>query len=193
MIKALFFNLFVRKFLLYSFGLVALVFSIVGIDLATYQQLTKKDSIYRISIYEVSPNKFDFHLQSNGDDQVFQLEGDQWQIDFRLIRFTAASTLAGLSNLYQPSRLSNRYEFIEDQRSKSKQYYSLRDPVVNGLDLWKFIKKYSAYFPGVDSAFGSSVYAPLKHNAEYEILIGYAGIVVKALNEEGQSAIQQWL
>ena len=59
--------------------------------------------------------------------------------------------------------------------------------------MWKFIKAYYAYLPGIDSAFGSSVFAPLKNNAEYDILIGYAGVMIKATNEEGQSAIQQWL
>lgn len=174
-------------------GILALLFSIVGIDLATYHQLTKQDMIFKVSIKETSPRHFDLTLQSKDIDKTFQLQGDQWQIDFRLIRFTATSTLAGLSNLYQPSRLSNRYEAIEEERVKPKQYYSLRDAVFDRLDLWKFIKSYYSYLPGIDSAFGSSVYAPLKNNAEYEIFIGYAGVVVKATNQEGQSAIQQWL
>ena len=193
MIKAFFFKFFVRKFLFYSLGIVILLFSIVGIDLATYHQLTKQDKIFSLSIKETSFNRFDLSLQAEDFNETFQLEGDQWQIDFRLIRFTATSTLAGLSNLYQPSRLSNRYESIEDEKIKPKQYYSLRDAVFERLDLWKFIKSYYAYLPGIDSAFGSSVYAPLKDNAEYEILIGYAGVVVKATNQEGKSAIQQWL
>ena len=193
MVKSFFLHFFVRKVLLYTLGLAALFFSIVGIDLATYHQLTSQDLIYKVSIKEISANVYDFHLQSSDSDKTFRLEGDQWQIDFRLIRFSATSTVMGFYNLYQASRLSNRYESIEDEQQKPKQYYSLRNTVINSLDLWKFVKSYYSYLPGISSAFGSSVYAPLKNNAEYEILIGYAGVVVKATNEAGQSAIQQWL
>jgi hypothetical protein len=167
MIKALFFNLFVRKFLLYSFGLVALVFSIVGIDLATYQQLTKKDSIYRISIYEVSPNKFDFHL----------------------LRFSSWLAMSGINYLYQPIRLSNRYSSISDQREKPLQFYSLRQS--DTLDDWSLLIRFRHLLP-IDAIFGASVFMPLENRAEYEIMIGFPGLVVKSMNNPAYSAVQNW-
>lgn len=166
--------------------------TVVGLDFTTYRQLTSQEQVMTVSVKQIQARRFEIAIKSAGFEKLYQLEGDQWQIDFRLIRFTPLVALTGLSYLYQPARLSNRYESIEDQRSKPLMFYSLRDEEFVGLDLWEFFRRYDGIMPFIDTAFGSSVFMPLEDEAEYEILIGFSGLVVKAKNEPGKLALQNW-
>ncbi len=174
-----------------AIGLVSLL-AAVGLDFTTYQQLTAQQEIIKVRVDQLSNDRFNVKVISATSEREFQLEGDQWQMDFRLIRFSPLVSLTGLSYLYQPSRLSNRYQSIEDQRRKPLFFYSLRDEQAVNLDLWEFMRNYSDNLPMIDTTFGSSVFMPLINNAEYDILIGFSGLVVKAANEDGRLAVQHW-
>lgn len=193
MIKVLFFKLLLRKLLFFSAAVLISVLGLVGLDFTTYKQLTAQETILKVSVKYLETGYYHVQLKSEDFEKAFKLEGDQWQIDFRLIRFSPLVSLTGLSYLYQPARISNRYSLIEDQRNKPLHFYSLRDNQVMGPDLWDYFKNYSDILPMIDTTYGSSVFMPLKDNAEYEILIGFSGLVVKAANEEGRLAVQQWL
>ena len=176
------------------FGVAVMVslMAMVGLDFTTYQQLTSQQEIIKVHVTETSEGQFTVKVTSDDSAGEYELVGDQWQIDFRLIRFSPLVSLSGLSYLYQPSRLSNRYQSIDDQRSKPLFFYSLRDEQAVKLDLWQFFRDYSHRLPMIDATFGSSVFMPLIDNAEYNILIGFSGLVVKAANENGLLALQHW-
>ena len=193
MIKVLFFKLLFKRVLFFSAAVLVSMFGLVGLDFTTYKQLTAQEAILKVKVNYLETGYYLVQLESEDFDKEFKLEGDQWQIDFRLIRFSPLVSLTGLSYLYQPSRISNRYALIEDQRTKPLHFYSLRDDQVMTPDLWDYFKNYSDILPMIDTTFGSSVFMPLEENAEYEILIGFSGLVVKAANEEGRLAVQQWL
>ncbi len=192
MIKALFFKYLLRKILLFSAMGAFSLLAVVGLDLTTYRQLTAQEQVMKVVVDELEEGRFNVKLISDSISREFELEGDQWQIDFRLIRFSPMVSITGLSYLYQPSRLSNRYVAIEDQRNKPLHFYSLRDEPAVSVDFWEFFRNYSDGLPLIDTTFGSSVFMPLSDNAEYEILIGFSGLVVKALSEEGKTAVQNW-
>ena len=192
MIKVLFIKYLLRKGLLLiamaGFSLLA----VVGLDFATYKQLTAQEQVLKVFVTKQADNQYQVRLKSDSFDKSYQLAGDQWQIDFRLIRFSPMVSMTGLSHLYQASRLSNRYASIEDQRSNKLYLYSLRDEKIGSIDLWDFFQKYNDMMPIIDTTFGSAVFMPMTDNAEYEILIGFSGLVVKAANEDSQLAVQNW-
>ena len=192
MIKALFFRYLLKKTLLFAGLAFVSLMSLIGLDFTTYSQLTAQETIFRVSVKESGENKFLVRLTSDDLNKEYLLEGDQWQVDFRLIRFSPVVSMVGASYLYQASRLSNRYVSIEDQRTKPLHFHSLREGKAVSPDLWDYLKKYSNILPMIDTTFGSSVFMPLKADAEYEILIGFSGLVVKATNEEGQAAVMSW-
>jgi hypothetical protein len=190
MIKGVFIGFLLRKTLLVvSIPLLSLLIS-VGLDFSTYQALTGQQKVFTVEIMEAGDGLYDLTLIADEQQRKFRLAGDQWQIDFRLIRFSSVVSLAGISNLYQPSRLSNRYINISDQKSKPINVYSLRDFQV--IDGWRFLRGYDSLMPFIDSVYGSSVFMPLKDGAEYEILIGYSGLVVKSLNDSAKTAVLNW-
>ena len=192
MVKVLFFNFLIRKVLFFAAAVGVSLVALVGLDFTTYRQLTAQEAILKVNVKYLETGYYLVQLKSEDFDREFKLEGDQWQIDFRLIRFSPMVSLTGLSYLYQPSRISNRYTSIKDQRNKPLHFYSLRDEQALTPDLWDYFKSYSDILPMIDTTFGSSVFMPLEDNAEYEILIGFSGLVVKAVNQEGKLAVQQW-
>ena len=112
MIKALFFKYLLRKILLFSAMGAFSLLAVVGLDLTTYRQLTAQEQVMKVVVDELEEGRFNVKLISDSISREFELEGDQWQIDFRLIRFSPMVSITGLSYLYQPSRLSNRYVAI---------------------------------------------------------------------------------
>jgi len=190
MVKAFFIGFLLRKFLIVaSIPLIALLLA-VGLDFSTYQALTDQQKIFSLKVNQIDDNLFDIELASDEYLNTYALAGDQWQLDFRLIRFTPAVALTGLSNLYQPSRLSSRYIDITDQQTRPLNFYSLRD--FQTIDSWKYLKDYDSVLPFIDSVYGSSVYMPLEDGAEYEILIGFTGLVVNSLNDHAKAAVHNW-
>ncbi|MBT8438729.1 MAG: hypothetical protein HKP55_04270 [Gammaproteobacteria bacterium] len=190
MVKGFFIGFLLRKFFVAaSIPLLALMVA-VGLDFSTYQALTDQQKIFSLKVNRIDDNLYDVELASAEYFRNYSLAGDQWQLDFRLIRFTPAVALTGLSNLYQPSRLSSRYIDITDQQTRPLDYYSLRD--FQTIDSWKYLKQYDSMLPFIDSVFGSSVYMPLEDGAEYEILIGFTGLVVNSLNDKAQTAVHNW-
>jgi hypothetical protein len=190
MIKAFSLGFVLRKsLLLFAIPLLSLLI-VVGLDFSTYQALTNQQKIFSVRINETSEGHFQLTLTSNQQQQKFKLNGDEWQIDFRLIRFTSIVTLSGIPNLFQPSRLSNRYIGIDDQKNKPLNFYSLRE--FEKIDSWSYLRSYDAVLPFVDSVYGSSVYMPMADGAEYEILIGFSGLVVKSVNNNAKTAVQNW-
>ncbi len=190
MIKLIFLRFLLRKFFIaLSIPLVAL-FIAVGLDFSTYQALTDQQHIFKLKVKQLDENLFDIELVTDDYRMTYPLSGDQWQLDFRLIRFTPAVALTGLSNLYQPSRLSSRYIDITDQQTQPLNFHSLRD--FQTIDSWKYLKRYDSVLPFIESVYGSSVYMPLADGAEYEILIGFSGLVVKSLNYYAKAAVHSW-
>lgn len=190
MIKGIFISFLLRKFIVAaSIPLIAL-FVAVGLDFSTYHALTDQQKIFSLKVIQVDDNLYDVELISDDYRKTFSMAGDQWQLDARLIRFTPTVALTGLTNLFQPSRLSSRYDDIADQKALPLSFYSLRE--FEKLDSWKYLKRYDATLPFIDSVYGSSVYMPLEDDAEYEIVIGFSGLVVRSVNDSAKTAVHNW-
>jgi len=190
MIKSVLFTYISRKIIFFFVVISVTLLGTVALDFSTYQQLTAQEKILNVNVEKVEVDKFLIRIKSKDKSQEFLIEGDQWQLDFRLIRFTPVMALAGVSHVYQLNRLSNRYISINDQASKSMYLYSLRG--LKNIDLWQLITSNPSLFPFIDAIFGNSVYMPLKNGAEYEIYIGFSGLVVKPVNQSGKIAVLNW-
>lgn len=190
MIKGIFIGFLLRKIIIAASIPLLALFVAVGLDFSTYQALTEQQKIFSLKIKQIDESLFDIELTSAEYQKTYPLAGDQWQLDLRMIRFTPAVALAGLPSLYQPSRLSSRYIDINDQQTQPLNYYSLRD--FQMIDSWKYLKRYDSVLPFIDSVYGSSVYMPLEDGAEYEIVIGFSGLVVKSVNDKAKTAVHNW-
>jgi glucan phosphoethanolaminetransferase (alkaline phosphatase superfamily) len=95
--------------LLLSTGILLLT---VALNIHTYQRLTYEQEIARLTFQQLAPQKYNVSIIYNtkDDKQEFLLEGDEWQMDARILRWSPSAQLLGLNAQHRLERISGRYQ-----------------------------------------------------------------------------------
>ena len=166
---------------------IMLAFSYFG-----YFQLVDEQLIGQIKFTESAPEQYVARLMLDGEarDRMYQLLGDEWQMDARVITWKPPMTLLGLDPIFQLDRLSGRYSEVEEELNKNRSVFALSDPVT--LDVWQFARKYPKLMPGVDAHYGTATYLPMAHNAVFEVTMTRTGLIARPVNDAARNAVGQW-
>jgi len=166
---------------------IMLAFSYFG-----YFQLVDEQLIGQIKFTESAPEQYVARLMLAGEerDRIYQLLGDEWQMDARVITWKPPMTLLGLDPIFQLDRLSGRYSEVEEELNKNRSVFALSDPVT--LDVWQFARKYPKLMPGVDAHYGTATYLPMAHNAVFEVTMTRTGLIARPVNDAARNAVGQW-
>lgn len=180
--------------LMLSGGLVlalAAVAALVAMNLVTYARLTHEQEAARVSIRQLGERRYVVSVQAkDAAPRHFELRGDEWQIDARVLKWRPVGNLLGFDTVYRLERLSGRYADITQERSAARTVYPLaEDP---GLDLWSLVKKHHQYVPLADALYGSAAYVPMGEGAEYAVTVSSTGLVVRPANEAARKAVGGW-
>lgn len=157
----------------------------------TYHRLTAEQPLAELRFHSLGPQYYQaiVHYPS-GEWQVFDLHGDEWQLDARMLKWRGYATLIGFDSVYRLERLSGRYRAIEQERHAERSVYALsQDPMI---DLWTLAKTYNQWIPWVDALYGSATYLPMADNALYAVSVTNSGLLARPLNEPARSVIGQW-
>jgi len=166
---------------------IMLAFSYFG-----YFQLVDEQLIGQIKFTESAPEQYVARLMLAGEerDRMYQLLGNEWQMDARVITWKPPMTLLGLDPIFQLDRLSGRYSEVEEELNKNRSVFALSDPVT--LDVWQFARKYPKLMPGVDAHYGTATYLPMAHNAVFEVTMTRTGLIARPVNDAARNAVGQW-
>jgi len=165
---------------------IMLAFSYYG-----YGRLVDEQYIGKIKFTESAPEQYVARLMLDGEpDRMFEILGDEWQMDARVVTWKPPATLLGLDPIYQLDRLSGRYSEVDDELSKVRSAYALSEPVP--LDVWQFARKYPKLMPGVDAHYGTATYLPMANDAIYEVKMTRTGLIARPLNEAATAAVGNW-
>lgn len=160
-------------------------------NLYTYQRLTHESPVATIRFDRIGDQYFRAYLQQPGKDaMVYDIHGDEWQLDARILKWHGLANLAGLDSYYQLERLSGRYHNIQQANSTAASHVTLTED--QGIDIWQLAHQHKNWIPWVDAMYGSAVYMPMSHGARYSISIGQTGLVTRGDNSIAQQAIQSW-
>lgn len=165
--------------------------ALVAMNLYTYARLTHEQEAARVSMRQLSERHFVVNLiPRDGASRVYELRGDEWQIDARVLKWRAAGNLLGFDTIYRLERLSGRYGDITKERGAPRTVHALaEDP---GLDFWSLLRKHHQYVPLADALYGSAVYVPMAEGAEYAVTVSTSGLVVRPGNEAARKAVGGW-
>jgi len=171
--------------------LAAAAAALVAMNLYTYARLTHEQEAARVSIRQLGERHYALSLQAkNTPPRHFELRGDEWQIDARVLKWRAVGNLLGFDTVYRLERLSGRYGDITQERSSPRTVYTLaEDP---GLDFWSVLRRYHNYVPLADALYGSAAYVPMAEGAEYAVSVSTSGLVVRPGNDEARKAVGGW-
>lgn len=165
---------------------IMLAFSYYG-----YGRLVDEQTIGRIAFTQSAPEQFVARLMlDDRQDRMFELLGNEWQMDARVVTWKPPATMLGLDPIFQLDRLSGRYSSLDDERSKVRSVHSLSEPIT--LDVWQFARKYPKLMPGVDAHYGTATYLPMVHGAVFEVTMTRTGLIARPVNEEAEKAVGDW-
>jgi len=165
---------------------VMLAFSYYG-----YDRLVDEQYIGKIKFTESAVEQYVARLMLDEEqDRMFEVLGDEWQMDARVVIWKPPATLLGLDPIFQLDRLSGRYSTVEEELAKVRSVHALSKPVA--LDVWQFARKHPSLMPGVDAHYGTATYLPMAHEAIFEVTMTRTGLIARPVNEAAEKAVGDW-
>ncbi len=151
-----------------------LLTALLATALLGYRRLSAETPIARLQAQQLGAQRFAIVLTTaDGTRLPFELNGDQWQLDARVIKWTAGAVIGGAPPLYQLDRISGRYIDVSREREAGKSAFALSTP--QPFDLWHLKRQFPRYLPWIDADFGSSAYLPLVDGGAYDVTLAAAG------------------
>jgi len=171
--------------------LIGVAAGLVATNLVTYARLTHEQEAARITTRKLGEREFAVSVKTGERaPRQFQVRGDEWQIDARVLKWRALGTVLGFDTVYRLERLSGRYADIQSERSAPRTVYELAaDP---GVDFWSVARRYPRYLPFADALYGSAAYVPMADGADYLVTVSASGLVVRPANDAARQAVGGW-
>ncbi len=165
--------------------------ALLAASLHTYARLTHEQEAARVSMRQLGERHYTLTVHAqNAPPRHFEMRGDEWQIDARVLKWRALGNLLGFDTVYRLERLSGRYGDIAQERAARRTVHEL--PPETPLDVWSLLKKHHAYVPFADALYGSAVYVPMAEGAEYAVTVSSSGLVVRPRNDAARKAVGGW-
>ena len=171
--------------------LVGLAAGLAAASLHTYQRLTAEQPAAKISMRRLGERQFILTVApAAGAAHQYQMFGDEWQLDARVLKWRGLGTLAGFDTVYRLERLSGRYADLAQERSAARSVHGIaaKEPV----DLWVLARRFHDYVPLMDAYYGSGVYMPMADGAAYAVTVSTSGLVVRPENDAARNAVGGW-
>ncbi|HUQ73449.1 MAG TPA: hypothetical protein VM183_01900 [Burkholderiales bacterium] len=171
--------------------LIAIAAAFVTLNLFTYARLTHEQQAARVTTRQLAERRYVATLQVPKEDaRHFEIFGDEWQIDARVLKWRGFATLMGFDTAYRLERLSGRYSDVAMERTAPRTVYSLAPE--SGLDLWALVRRHHRYLPLADALYGSAAFVPMAEGAEYDVTVSASGLVVRPANDSARKAVGGW-
>ncbi|WP_417360528.1 hypothetical protein [Gallaecimonas pentaromativorans] len=141
----------------------------------TYDRLGAETAIATVRFKELSPQHYQLFLATPGScaERSFPIQGDDWRIDARFIKWPNWLTVLGLEPQYRLDRVEGRFRDIDQANNTPHHAYALspRTWVKPGwLDKLHFL---------IDTDYGSSVYASMDGNKQYVVYRSPSGLFTR--------------
>lgn len=170
----------------------SLTLAMIAFDIFSYKQIVAEKSIGTISFEQLGPQRFlAILVDTKGEEQRYELAGDQWQLDVRFIKWPTALAAIGVKPGYRLDRISGRYYSLEMERRGERTVYSLSESA-SGIDVWELFNGRARSLKLIDAVYGSATFVPMADSALYEILLSHSGVLARPLNEPAQTALHRW-
>lgn len=169
---------------------VSAVAGLLGLNVQTYNRLTYERPVATIEIAQEGPQLFQATVvepptgdHPEGITREFQVHGDEWRMEARVLRWKPWANVLGLDSQYRLDRFSGRYADTQQELHAERSAYDIRPERSSGIDLWPIARDFSQYAPLVDTLYGSGAYMPMADGARYEVRITQNGLIARPTNE----------
>lgn len=169
--------------------LAGLYLLVIALNLTSYHSLAGMQTVATISTQRQADQIWQVTLNSDdGVSTVRTLQGDQWQIDVRIIRFSGPLRWLDIASGYRLDRLSGRYTSLEQERSSPRTTITLSEAI--WPDLWQWDREVN--LPFVEAVDGNATFMPMRDGAVFDVKLSSSGLVSVPMNEQARAAVQFW-
>ena len=162
---------------------------VIAVNLTSYHSLVGMQTVATISTQRQADQIWQVTLNSDGGvSTVRTLQGDQWQIDVRIIRFSGPLRWLDIASGYRLDRLSGRYTSLEQERSSPRTAITLSEAI--WPDLWQWDREVN--LPCVEAVDGNATFMPMRDGAVFDVKLSSSGLVSVPMNEQARAAVQFW-
>jgi hypothetical protein len=176
------------------------VVSLLGLNVQTYNRLSHERPVARVSLAAVEgqARTFTATVTELGEDglplgtpQTYTLEGDQWQMDARVITWKPWANVLGLDSQYELQRIWGRNVTQGPTATAEGQAMTVAREGLDFLALMDSLPRWlSTVAPAQEREFGSAVFMPMANGSEYEVRMTQEGLAVDPGNEFTRGLIQ---
>jgi hypothetical protein len=165
--------------------------AMLAASLHTYSRLTHEQEAARAVLRALGPQRFELLLVREGEpSRRYELRGDEWQIDARVLKWRGLGVLLGFDTVYRFDRLAGRYANNDQERKAPRTVHALA--AEGALDSWRLLKTYHKYLPVADALYGSAAYVPMADGAQYAVNVSATGLLIRPLNDAAKQAVGGW-
>lgn len=175
----------------FSAAIAALALAL-SLHLYTYARLTAEQPVAIVKLHQIAPQRYNLTLDMPGKTpRQYVIDGDEWQLDARVLKWHGWAQLLGLDAQYRLDRLSGRFEDVALARSQPPTVHDLVSDD-GPLDVWALARRKPRWLPWVDAEYGSATYLPLEDDAWYEVKLTQSGLLARPINTAATKAVTDW-
>ncbi|MEM7766967.1 MAG: hypothetical protein AAF253_05700 [Pseudomonadota bacterium] len=165
------------------------VVALAGLNLQTYKRLTYERPVAQITFNATeTPNVYTASIILEGDEGPLtgedfallqQVEGDEWTLGARVIKFKPLSNMLGYDSVYKLDRFTVGFE-QDVGVDVRKSIIPLSDEP--GLNVRELAKEQGGRFGLYDASYGSAVYNPMGDGLAYDIYMTQDALIARSAN-----------
>jgi hypothetical protein len=157
---------------------VAGVLGLVAVGMNGYRALTGERTAATVTIEREGEQRFNATFRfPDGDEQNFELAGDQLYVDARILKWHPRANLVGVQTGYQLDRVSGRYLRLDDELTSPRTVYSLAEEP--RIDLFSMARRYEFLRRLVDAEYGSASFLSIRDGGTYQIRVSNSGLLIR--------------
>jgi hypothetical protein len=162
----------------------------LAMSLRGYRFLSEETPVVQIDARILSPQTWALVLSwPDGATRQVMLSGDDFQVDAIVLKWKLPAMLAGLPPLYRLDRISGRYDDAKQEMTAPRTVIDFSQ--AGEGDLLDLKRQTPAWWPEVDTVFGSGAFLPLVDGGHYSVNLMRTGALVARPDEATQQRIGQ--
>jgi len=167
-----------------AFLAVAALCATLALSVHGYRALTREEVAAVVEIEPLVPQRFVAHVTlADGRSRSFDLAGDEFYVDARVLKWSPWVNLLGLHTGYALDRIAGRYADLEAERQAPRTVHSLVDDA--SLDAFALRRKHELLAPIVDASYGSATFTSASRPTTLEVRVSTTGLLVRERQREG--------
>lgn len=172
---------------------IAIASAVVALDMNSYKKLMVEQPLATLTFTKTAEQKYavEVSMVLENSTQTYELNGDQWQMDARIVRWKGIMVTVGAKPGFRLDRLSGRYYSLEDERRKKRTVYELKSSKY-GVDFWSFLHDNDELIPLVEAVYGSAAYLPMADKAIFQVSLSRSGLTAEPINDPAKIAVDSW-